>query len=242
MMFPFGSRLLIGATVADGARGHDLRRHQRRLARHDRADLRGIRPRRAHGDQPVHPGRRRLGDGHRRPPTSPPPPTAPRAEPLAGIGALGAVLVVDRAGHLPGRVRVRHRRPARRHHRVDGQAWSERASGDDAFNSDIRQRFAHPAEFPLLAALAFGVIVYSFSRIMLFALQGGRPGRVRRDRRSRARRRVPRGVPPQPRQQGRRRGAADRCPRPGRRRRRRGARRRTGHAAARDDRGPRRRR
>ena len=30
------------------------------------------------------------------------------------------------------------------------QAWSERASGDETYNSEVRQRFAHPAEFPVL--------------------------------------------------------------------------------------------
>jgi hypothetical protein len=55
------------------------------------------------------------------------------------------------------------------------QAWSERASGDETYNSEVRQRFAHPAEFPVLAAIAFGVIVYSFSRIMLALSQDGGP-------------------------------------------------------------------
>lgn len=53
------------------------------------------------------------------------------------------------------------------------EAWSERASGDRTYNTDIRQRFAHPAEFPVLAALAFGIVVYSFSRIMLFLSKTG---------------------------------------------------------------------
>jgi hypothetical protein len=55
------------------------------------------------------------------------------------------------------------------------QAWSERASGDATYNSEVRQRFAHPAEFPVLAALGFGVIVYSFSRIMLALSKEGGP-------------------------------------------------------------------
>ena len=55
------------------------------------------------------------------------------------------------------------------------QAWAERASGDAEFNSEVRERFAHPAEFPLLAALGFGVIVYSFSRIMLWLSKEGGP-------------------------------------------------------------------
>ena len=55
------------------------------------------------------------------------------------------------------------------------QAWSERASGDETYNSEVRQRFAHPAEFPVLAAIGFGVIVYSFSRIMLALSKDGGP-------------------------------------------------------------------
>ncbi len=55
------------------------------------------------------------------------------------------------------------------------EAWSERASGDETYNSEVRQRFAHPAEFPVLAALGFGVIVYSFSRIMLALSKEGGP-------------------------------------------------------------------
>ena len=63
------------------------------------------------------------------------------------------------------------------------QAWSERASADAAHNSDVRLRLAGPLEFPLAGALAVGVLVYAFSRIMLwlsatntviaFALLGG---------------------------------------------------------------------
>lgn len=48
------------------------------------------------------------------------------------------------------------------------QAWSERASADVEFNADVRGRIAHPLEFPILAAVGLGIIIYSFSRIMLF--------------------------------------------------------------------------
>ena len=48
------------------------------------------------------------------------------------------------------------------------QAWSERASADVLFNDSVRSRIAHPLEFPILAALGAGILVYSFSRIMLF--------------------------------------------------------------------------
>ena len=48
------------------------------------------------------------------------------------------------------------------------QAWSERASADVAFNAGVRDRIAHPLEFPILGAIGVGIIIYSFSRIMLF--------------------------------------------------------------------------
>ena len=48
------------------------------------------------------------------------------------------------------------------------QAWSERASADVAFNAEVRGRIAHPLEFPILGAIGVGILIYSFSRIMLF--------------------------------------------------------------------------
>jgi hypothetical protein len=47
------------------------------------------------------------------------------------------------------------------------QGWSERASGDAAYNATIRRRIMHPLELPILGALGLGVIIFSFSRIML---------------------------------------------------------------------------
>jgi hypothetical protein len=55
------------------------------------------------------------------------------------------------------------------------EAWSERASADTTFNGTIRERMAHPYEFPVLAALITAVIVWSFSRIMLFLSKEGGP-------------------------------------------------------------------
>lgn len=55
------------------------------------------------------------------------------------------------------------------------QAWSERASADGGFNTEVRERIANPAEFPLLAALVAAVVIYSFSRIMLFLSKTGGP-------------------------------------------------------------------
>ena len=54
-------------------------------------------------------------------------------------------------------------------------AWSERASADNRFNVGIRRRIAHPAEFPVLAALTAAIVIYSFSRIMLFLSKAGGP-------------------------------------------------------------------
>lgn len=48
------------------------------------------------------------------------------------------------------------------------EAWAERASADAAYNATVRSRIANPLEFPLAAAIGIGVIVYSFSRIMLW--------------------------------------------------------------------------
>jgi len=55
------------------------------------------------------------------------------------------------------------------------QAWSERASSDPAYNASLRQRIIHPLEIPLLCAVGIGVIVYSFSRIMLFLSKANGP-------------------------------------------------------------------
>jgi len=46
-------------------------------------------------------------------------------------------------------------------------AWSEGASSDVAFNSSVRKRLLNPIEFPILAAVGLGVVIFSFSRVML---------------------------------------------------------------------------
>lgn len=55
------------------------------------------------------------------------------------------------------------------------EAWSERASSSREYNVDVRQRMAHPAEFPVLAVLVAAVLIYSFSRIMLFLSKSSGP-------------------------------------------------------------------
>jgi hypothetical protein len=47
------------------------------------------------------------------------------------------------------------------------QGWSERASADRRFNSEVRDVVADPLELPVAAAILFAVIAYSFSRVML---------------------------------------------------------------------------
>ncbi len=48
------------------------------------------------------------------------------------------------------------------------QAWAERASGDAELNSAARERLAAPLELPVGGAVAIGIIVFAFSRIMLW--------------------------------------------------------------------------
>ena len=47
------------------------------------------------------------------------------------------------------------------------RAWSDRATGDPAVNTSIRNRLMHPIEVPALAVLAIGGIVLCVSRILL---------------------------------------------------------------------------
>ncbi|MEK7426643.1 MAG: hypothetical protein AAB131_22710 [Actinomycetota bacterium] len=55
------------------------------------------------------------------------------------------------------------------------QGWSERASSDRAFNAGVRKRILNPLEFPVLGAVGLAVVVYSFSRIMLFLSKAAGP-------------------------------------------------------------------
>ncbi|MCE2710698.1 MAG: hypothetical protein RIR87_1059 [Actinomycetota bacterium] len=47
------------------------------------------------------------------------------------------------------------------------QSWSESASDDATHNESARRRVLHPIEFPVIATLGLGVIIFAFSRIML---------------------------------------------------------------------------
>ena len=108
-----------------------------------------------------------------------------RSDAVTGGGdAAGPVAVAAhrRRRRGAGRRRDRHL-PSRLHLRLIAllaataewmvQAWSERASADAGFNASVRTRIAHPLEFPVLAAIGFAIIVYSFSRIMLFLSKTG---------------------------------------------------------------------
>ena len=55
------------------------------------------------------------------------------------------------------------------------QGWSERASSDAEYNATLRKRILHPIEFPVLAAAGLAVVIYSFSRIMLFVSKEAGP-------------------------------------------------------------------
>ncbi len=46
------------------------------------------------------------------------------------------------------------------------QSWADRASADPVYNDRLRGRLMHPVEFPVAGALAFGLIVLAFSRVM----------------------------------------------------------------------------
>jgi hypothetical protein len=46
-------------------------------------------------------------------------------------------------------------------------SWSERASADRGFNTDARNRLVDPLELPVIGAAGAGVVVFSFSRVML---------------------------------------------------------------------------
>jgi hypothetical protein len=47
------------------------------------------------------------------------------------------------------------------------QSWSERASADSAYNKRARNTLIDPIELPIAGAIGAGILIYSFSRIML---------------------------------------------------------------------------
>ena len=53
------------------------------------------------------------------------------------------------------------------------QSWADRASADPVYNEQVRGRLMHPLEFPIAGALAFGVVVLGFSRVMVALSKDG---------------------------------------------------------------------
>lgn len=47
------------------------------------------------------------------------------------------------------------------------QGWAERATGDPAYNAELRHRLMSPFEIPILSLIVIGVIMISLSRVML---------------------------------------------------------------------------
>lgn len=47
------------------------------------------------------------------------------------------------------------------------QGWAERATGDPAANQRLRNQVMYPVEIPALAALGIGLVVLTFSRVLL---------------------------------------------------------------------------
>lgn len=47
------------------------------------------------------------------------------------------------------------------------QSWADRASDDADYNRGLRERILNPVEFPILGALAAGLVVFGFSQLML---------------------------------------------------------------------------
>jgi|GEM_PF-55799 len=52
-------------------------------------------------------------------------------------------------------------------------AWSERASGNVDHNAEVRSRLSNPLEYPVGGAIAIGIIIYAFSRVMLWLSKSG---------------------------------------------------------------------
>lgn len=53
------------------------------------------------------------------------------------------------------------------------QAWAESTSSDPEFNEEVRERVMQPLEFPILGAAVIGILVYAFSRMMLWLSKEG---------------------------------------------------------------------
>lgn len=54
-------------------------------------------------------------------------------------------------------------------------SWADRASGDRRYNAFVGERTLEPFKLPLLVVVLMGVLVYSFSRVMLWIDKSGGP-------------------------------------------------------------------
>ena len=120
---------------------------------------------------------------------------APEASPWPVVGAIGAVLLVARARHLSGGVRVRHRDPARRGDRVDGRGVERAGVGRRRVQRRDPRARRQPGGVP-----GAGRAGARRRRLLLqpdhaVALGVERTGAVRHPRRARARRRLPVRLP-----------------------------------------------
>ena len=53
------------------------------------------------------------------------------------------------------------------------QGWAERATGDPAYNRQLRNRIMSPFEIPILSAIVVGVVMLSISRVLLAVSKTG---------------------------------------------------------------------
>ena len=92
------------------------------------------------------------------------------------VGALGAMLLVVGLVTYPVVFMFGLVAHPGRGGRVDGAGVERAGVGRrTAYNAEVRGRIAHPLEFPLLGAVGIGIVIYSFSRIMLFLSKTGGP-------------------------------------------------------------------
>ena len=168
-MFTTGTKFLIGSTVVASLAALAYGVTQDGVHGHDRAHLGRARTRLPGGRQHLHPRLERAG--HPRPRT--------RADLLAAqvapafsvwpfVFAFGAVTIVVGLVSYQAIAIIGLLVMLAAGAEWMAQAWAERASADNFHNNEVRSRIANPFEFPLAGAIAIGIIVYSFSRIMLW--------------------------------------------------------------------------
>ena len=146
-----------------------------------------ITPRRRSPSSPainlVHPRRRRLGDGPGGAHRVRPPPPAPWPSLWPIVGAARRVLVSS--GWSPTRSSsCSASSPSSPPRRVDGAGVERAGLGRRRVQRRGPRAHRPPAEFPVLGAVGAGIIIYSFSRIMLFLSKASGPAASPRSPRS----------------------------------------------------------